>query len=84
VANAAGSRPKGSDTMSVFNHTTRTRAIARRLFPANPETAVSDRHGREAPPLKGAAVARGRLKYRSTPFYLKIQGLEGPRLSRYV
>jgi hypothetical protein len=84
AATAARSRPKGRDIMSVFNHTTRTRAIARGLFPATPEAAPPERHGRDAPAQVGRKIAGGRLKYRSTPFYLKIHGLEGPRQARYV
>lgn len=78
------SRPKGHDTMSVFNHSTRTRAVARALFPSGPEIVAPGRHGRDGGTVTGDPVARARLKYRSTPFYLKIQGLEGPRQARYV
>ena len=70
--------------MSVFNHSTRTRAVARALFPAGPDIIVPGRHGRDGGTVTGDPVARARLRYRATPFYLKIEGLKGPRQPRYV
>lgn len=71
--------------MSAVKHSSRSRAAARALFPAAPEATIAGKHGRDgnAPPVAG--LNRGeRLHYRATPFYLKIEGLEGPRPDRYV
>ncbi|WP_443750059.1 hypothetical protein [Asticcacaulis solisilvae] len=73
--------------MSIFNQARKSRAVARTLFPAAPELAApnSAAHGRDAAtPAAAPGVRNGRLRYRSTPFYLKIEGLTGPRQSRYV
>lgn len=70
--------------MSIFNSTRRTRAVARALFPSAPEALAPELHGRDGTIAVSKPLGRGRLRYRATPFYLKIQGLEGPRPPRYV
>jgi len=65
--------------------TAKKRVTAKSLFPASPEAINPGRHGRDADQGPGMARPAGaRLRYRSTPFYLKIAGLEGPRPPRYV
>lgn len=70
--------------MSIFNQARKNRAVARALFPSMPEITAPEMHGRGAATGQTAGMRSGRLRYRSTPFYLKIEGLTGPRQSRYV
>lgn len=75
---------KGYGTMPAFKPTGKSRAAAKALFPSATETVSPEKHGRDAAVRTAADIARGRLRYRSTPFYLKIEGLEGPRPPRYT
>ena len=71
--------------MSIFKQSRRSRPVASPLFPAKPEVAAPEIHGCCAMTSPVVSSARnGRLRYRSTPFYLKIEGLAGPRQSLYV
>ncbi len=70
--------------MSLMSKARKSRGAAKSLYPAPAEVAAPSKHGRDAEEGRSSVASRGRLRYNSSPFYLKIPGLEGPRPPRFV